>query len=147
MKKTVKKICIAAVLLCGVLFAGVVLIYVICPILDNIALSRYKEEVISGLELPDSTEIAEVISGCGNSSGTGNHTDMYVGILVRTDLTEEEFFSQYSGEAYSAQENEMETWAMGCIGVSFDMKEAEEGYYILEFTAAAPYSEFDLRGH
>lgn len=146
-KKVIKKICIAIAIIFCLPIVIIISIYMICPILDNIALSRFRSEVLADLELPDNTEIAEVISDCGNSGGTGNHTDLYVGILVKTDLPDEEFLSQYSDSAYSALEKEMETWAMGCIGVYFDKKEAEEGYFILEFIDQAPYSEFDLRGH
>ncbi len=128
------------------LLALIILPFVIFPIMDNIALGNYKKEVLDTLNLPPNTEIVETISGCGNTGGTGNHTEMYVAILVKTTLSEEEWKS-YSFISHDVLADGEKTFAMSLVGVYFSHIDDPEGYYILEYAREAPYSDFDIRGH
>jgi len=118
----------------------------IAEAVNNIALDIYEREVLKQLELPKDTMIKEIISGCGNTSGTGNHTDLYVGILVRTTLSAEEWARQEKKANYvgSAQKPSM---AMQLLDLEFTWSENGEGYYVLEYYKRAPMSAFDWRGH
>lgn len=140
-----------------IVFAGLIalliLLFSLPMLIDNIALGLYKADVLDNLSLPAETEIVEVVSGCGNTSGAGNHTELYVAILLKTTLPEEEWErSAYSAyiDRYVAWEGQ-ETLAMSCVGVSFSEITADidsdETYYIFECVKSAPCSFLDLRGH
>lgn len=146
LRKAAKIILIIFLTVFLLLIAIIVLPWVISPIIDNIALGHYESQILEELELPPDVEVIEIIHGCGNTGGTGNHTEMYVGMLVKTSLPAEEW-DEYHDQVYSTLTHGMETWAMGCTGISFSGEYIEEGYYILEFIQSAPCSEFDLRGH
>ena len=145
LRKAVKIILIIFLTVFLLLIAMIVLPLVICPIIDNIALGRYESQILKELDLPPDAEVIEIIHGCGNTGGTGNHTEMYVGMLIKTSLSAEEW-EEYHYQVYSTLTHGMETWAMGCVGLSFSEEYIAEGYYILEFIESAPCSEFDLRG-
>lgn len=146
MKKTVKILGIVILVIVIALIAIVILPFIIAPVIDNIVLARYRSQMINELELPADTEIVETVSGCGNTGGTGNHTELLVSVLVKSELNEDAFF-EYFPHAYEAEECDFETWAMGCVGLSFSKPKEEGNYYILEFIKSAPCSDFDLRGH
>ena len=141
-----KKLC--KILLAGAaLLAGaVVLPFLLGPAADDLALGRYRSEVLENLALPPGTGVVEVVSGCGNTSGTGNHTELYVGILVKTSLSEEAW-AALCPDSRSVSAQGPDTPAMGGLGLSFAQLETAEGVYILEFSTPAPFSDFDLRGH
>lgn len=146
MKKTVKVFGIVILIIVIALIAIVILPFIIAPVIDNIALSKFRSQVLSEVEMPAESVIVETVSGCGNTGGTGNHTELLVSVLVKSKLDEGAFFEYYP-HAYKAEELDFETWAMGCVGLSFRKPEAEGNYYILEFIKSAPCSDFDLRGH
>ena len=129
-----------------ILLVLIILPFVISPIIDNVALGNYKKEVLDTLYLPPDTEIVETISGCGNTSGTGNHTEMYVAILVKTSLSEEEWKS-YGFLSHDVLAEGEKTFSMSLVGVYFSHIDNPEGYYILEYAKQAPCSDFDIRGH
>lgn len=146
MKKTVKVFGIVILIIVIALIAIIILPFIIAPVIDNIALGRYRSQVLSELEMPTECMIVETVSGCGNTGGTGNHTELLVSVLVKSELVEDAFLEYYP-HAYKADERDFETWAMGCVGLSFSTPEEEGNYYILEFIGSAPWSDFDLRGH
>lgn len=74
--------------------------------------------LLEELKLPADTAVAETIEGCGNTSGTGNHTELYVAVLLKTDLNEDAL-REYYPSALSAEECGWKTLAMVCVGVSF----------------------------
>jgi len=126
--------------------AMIICLFFICPVIDNIALENYKKEVLNTLNLPPDTVIIEAVSGCGNTSGTGNHTELYVAVLVKTALSEHEWKSA-NAASHDVVSERAQTSAMSLVGVSFSQINDPEGYYIFEFTKNAPCSDFDLRGH
>jgi len=67
------------------------------PALNDARASSIEKE-LSRIELPPETEIIETASYCGNTGGTGNHVEIWAGVLIRSELTEEEisqFFKDY----------------------------------------------------
>ncbi|MCH5269748.1 MAG: hypothetical protein J1E83_03280 [Lachnospiraceae bacterium] len=146
MKKTVKILGIIILAIVVALIAIVILPFIKASVIDNMALNKYRSRILNELELPTDTEIVETVSGCGNTGGTGNHTELLVSVLVKSELDEDAFFAYYP-HAYEAEERDFETWAMGCVGLSFNKPEEEGNYYILEYIKSAPCSDFDLRGH
>ena len=53
-------------------------------ICNDMKAAKIKKEYMS-MELPDKTELVETVTFVGNSSGTGNHTEIWVGMLIRTE--------------------------------------------------------------
>ena len=119
--------------------------------INNIALRHYEKKVMSQAEINTDTMIAEVVSGCGNTSGTSNHTELYVGILVKTSLSEEEVREIYSQAAQivKTEAGLVKTSVMSLLNLSFSQSSKEtdeEEYYIIEYIAPAP-CQSDIRGH
>lgn len=148
-QNSVKRLLKVVLIFSLTIIAAIIIPFIAAPVIDDIALANYKKEVLSNLELPADTEVIEIVTGCGNTSGTGNHTELYVAILVKTDLTENDW-KDYGISALDSGSNKTEPLAMGCIGLSFDLDEEDgfaDGYHILEYSKSAPCSMFDLRGH
>ena len=87
----------------------------------------------------------------GNVGGTGNHTDMWVCVLIKTDMSEERLAELVVGEIKISKvdSSEYKTDSMTVLGIEFDDVEFDSNtsYYIAEFIERAPCSDFDLRGH
>ncbi len=76
--------------LCYLLFGGA---------LANDFRARQIERELAQLELPAGTELVETTSFVGNTTGTGNHVEIWAGILVYSTLSEEELKSHFAGRA------------------------------------------------
>lgn len=150
MLQKIGKMLIKAGKICLIIFmaliALVILPFIAGPIIDNMALRHFKASVLKDLDLPPGTDIIETVSGCGNTGGTGNHTELYVAILVKSTLSEAEW-EEYGLASHKVSADGAETWAMGCVGQSFSRIDNTDGLYILEYAKSAPCSDFDLRGH
>ena len=120
-------------------------------IINDIACANYENKVNNIVSNEENVKLLEIVSGCGNSSGTGNHTDLYVAVLIETSLSKEkvkEAFNNVRGINLIKTYNE-QTLAMSIINLQFSKTEFinDKNYYILEFVKKAPLSDFDLRGH
>lgn len=141
----------------------VVVPYVVFPILNDTKANNLKEEMLSQA-MPEKTELVEIVAGCGNTSGTGDHTEVLVCLLVKSELSAEElyeFFStDYKGpnpektnrhyvEVFAVTEGKTTTLAMETVGLKFE-RTAEglntDDLYIVLRTEDAVSSVFDLRG-
>ncbi len=117
--------------------------------INDFLLVGFTKDVIEGLEMPENTVMVEYIAECGNSSGTGDHTDLYVVVLIKSDLdyvtlaehfTEDENFWRMQ----SVKEHGEHTIGMGNIGLKFDtVFEEPDKYFILEYNKSAM---LDFRG-
>lgn len=116
------------------------------PMIDDMALSGYRDDILQSLALPENAAVVETVSGCGNSSGTGNHLEMVVGVLVRSDLDADEFTALFP-DAFPVWEQDFSTEAMRLLGLNLPKMEEAGRYYYLEYIASAPCSALDLRGH
>lgn len=144
--KLLKSVCKIFVILFLVLFAALVLLFVLSPVIDDIALNHYEEETTSALELPPDTKIIGTVSKCGNTSGTGNHTEMYLAVLVKTSLSEKTW-NEYGFISHSVSADGEQTYTMKVLNLDFPHMDEPDGCYILEYAEDAPCSSFDLRGH
>ena len=120
--------------------------FFIAPIVDDIALTQFKSHLIETLALPPNTQMVDVVSGCGNTGGTGNHTELYVGILLKTTLSQEEW-NLYYPNVHNVFLHGETTWSMSAVNLSFSKIDNPQGHYILEKQKTAPWSNFDIRGH
>ena len=99
--------------------------------INNYNLDKYANEVLSSVNLPQKTEMIEYVSGFGNSTGAGDHTDLYVAILLKSELSWEEL-SETFGRVHIVETSGDKTLAMELIGLEFKTNTADSGYYIVE---------------
>ncbi len=141
MKKTI--ICVACVII------GVILICLPYQI-NNRACSKYRSEIEARLANVADITVLQVVNGCGNSSGTGDHTDLYVAALVKANSREdaiERAFPDAMDVRAVVDEGER-TLAMKLINLSFDEENYDDSknLYIIEFSKRTLFSSLDLRG-
>ncbi len=145
-----KKICKGILILFLVFIAMIVLTFLASPIINDIAADNYKKEVLGNLNLPENTVLVEAVNGCGNTSGTGNHNEIYVSILLKTTLPDSEV-GQFFPYVHKVSSDGARTLSMMLLNLSFsdldNIKSNTEGYYIVEYIRDSPCSDFDLRGH
>lgn len=104
------------------------------------------------LTLPEETELIEVKTFVGNSSGTGNHNEIWVGMLVKTQQTEDTLKNHFDGyEVYQAillETGEVE-WIEKPIMINFKISENKVGYgnYYIVGNFYEAVTQQDLRGH
>ncbi len=131
----------------------IVLIVLMClPYwINDFAYNKFKNEVADNVSLVSEVKPLEIISGCGNTSGTGNHTDLWAGVLIETQLSQEELNAAFA-DAYNIQDTKKSgetTLSMKIFNKTFSAvnKDETKNYFILEFAEGAPCSALDLRGH
>ena len=132
----------------SVVFTVAILPWFAFPILNDIKANNLKQELQSA-PLPQSTEIIEALSGCGNTGGTGDHTETWAGIIIKTELSEDEIYSFYGDNVQKVDLDKRKTFIMDLIGKEFtSLKSISEydGYYIVERVGNAVSSFFDIRG-
>ncbi len=104
---------------------------------------------------PEKTKIIEVVSGCGNTSGTGNHTEILICLLIKSNLSQEKITEFYKNnyqyvDVVKVEKEEPFMLSMQLLGLEFKkLKGIKDynGYYIVEMVENAVSSDFDLRGH
>lgn len=96
---------------------------------------------LKNLRLPDKAEVIEAVHGCGNIRGTGDHTEIVVAILVKTDYPD-----GLDGLAPLIDEGCSQTSLMAYIDKSFEYSGSFSDCYVLEFIKAAPLVWLDLSG-
>ena len=146
----------ATVIIAGIVLIGIIVCAIKLPMyINDKALARYETQVLQNLVLPDDAVVEEYISACCNSSGTGNHTDLYVAVLVKSTVDYETIKQSIDGFSledtncfvYDVARLGDKTLAMEITGISFSKDiENAENYYIIAFNKRAPMSWFDLRG-
>ncbi len=116
--------------------------------INDVACLIYKNEIKNNLAEISELNVIEILNACGNSSGTGNHTDLYVAVLAETNLTEADIKNKISDVdlIYDTEKNTYSTLAMRTMNLSFKLKSKQKSY-ILEFHKPSPCSDFDFRGH
>ncbi len=150
MLKWFKRFLLTLIIFPTTIVVVIVALYVICPVLNNIKADKLAATWAENIVLPDNTEIIEVISGCGNTSGTGNHTEVWAGILIKSDMSPEKVMAFWDSNILVVDENNIRTHAMYLLNEEFkyfDTASQYEGFYIIEKTGEAVSSGFDLRGH
>ena len=144
------------------IFIIIIAPYFIVPVLNDARTSIITNEVAS-LPIPERTEILEIVSGFGNTSGTGNHTEIWIGMLLKSELSKDEiqdFFTKtyqfrYPGdrssiETYSVKEDRHYSLVLSLIGKDLKKLKSDtdhDGYFVVGITENAISSFFDLRGH
>lgn len=128
----------------------------ICPAINDAKAGRIERE-LTDMPLPSNTEILETASFCGNTSGTGNHIEIWAGVLIYSSLSENEihqFFSDYEmvwtvpkdlTEQYPAPRDFIDFSFFNGQGFYSGQTQAV-GYYIIGGYYEA-VTQHDIRGH
>lgn len=114
---------------------------VIAPLRNDRAAARLLDGLLA--ELPPETEIVETAVWAGNSSGTGNHVEIWAGVLNRSGAgTPAEELRDAGGAALSGFPGTADPEAL------FSRLTADgwEGYFIYGRLGEAA-TQWDLRGH
>ena len=147
MIKCIKKVLIALIILMSIIIISPFFIF---PVLNDMKAEKLANELRSA-QLPDKTEIIEVLSGCGNTSGAGNHTEIWAGMLIKTELLEQDILEIFgTTKVQKVSSDRRYTFIMGNLDKSFSSLNNRtnlDGYYIIEWVDGAVSSFFDLRGH
>lgn len=125
------------------------LIFVSPYLIDDFSCYTFKNKIENSISEANNISLIDIDYKCGNATGTGNHTDMYVCALIRTPIDEEQLELIF-GDAINivkADHGVLPTNTMLLLGIEFDEVIYYDDYYILEFVESAPCSEFDIRGH
>lgn len=150
MQKWVKRFLLTLIIVPTIIIVAIIALFIIFPILNDIKADKLAIEWAENIVLPNNTEIVEVISGCGNTGGTGNHTEIWAGILIKSDLPPDNVKAFWGSDIFVVDESNTRTFIMRLLGNQFkyfDKATEYEGFYIIERVDKAVSSEFDLRGH
>ncbi|MEO1768756.1 hypothetical protein [Candidatus Enterococcus ferrettii] len=130
----------------------------ICPAINDARAKKFEKSYAS-IALPPETERIETYSFCGNTTGTGNHVEIWAGVLVKSELSVPEINRWFETAALPEPAYERLVWSVAedlsanCPAMNSLIKfsqleqlEKAEGYYILgSFHDAA--TQHDSRGH
>lgn len=136
-----KKSCLSAI----IAFILIPVLLVMLPqAVNDIACLSYRAEVEATLSGAEYIEVIEIASACGNTSGTGDHTELWVGVIIKSNLSLDELTALFGAEVSLYDEiDKLDSWQ---DKFSADVEGGADGYYLLEFIKTAPMSWFDLRG-
>ena len=117
------------------------------------------EKAFQKLEMPAQTELVETVSFCGNTSGTGNHVEIWSGFLVKSELSKTELQEWYMDAKIPDRTYEPMVWSVPedltmhypephsfIHFAHFNGMTEAKGYYIIGGYFDAP-TQMDLRGH
>jgi hypothetical protein len=143
--KIIKRIIMVLVIM---IFAYSILPWFVFPVLNDIKANNLGRQ-LRNEPLPQYTTIVEVQSGSGNTGGTGDHTEVWAGILISTKLSEEKIIQFYGKNVYKVDGTHKKTAIMELLDKDFSNLQSVsdyEGFYIVERVRKAVSSFFDLRG-
>ena len=157
--KALKRVLVGIV----VLIVAAIVIYfisfvVICPAINDARANKIEKEFLD-LSLPSQTEVIETFSICHNSSGTGNHVEIWAGFLIKSELPEAELskwaetiklpYAMYDPMFWKVPEDLSLQYPAPHDFIQFKhfngMTEAK-GYYIIGYYFD-PVTQHDIRGH
>jgi len=94
--KVLKRVLFAALAVVIIIPVGFLAFFLIIgPALNDARASSIEKE-LSRIKLPPETEIIETASYCGNTGSTGNHVEIWAGVLIRSELDEEEILEVFN---------------------------------------------------
>lgn len=108
------------------------------------------ERSFSEMELPPETECLETKSFVGNTSGTGNHTEIWAGMLIQSALAKEELGRYFEGYEIHTISECMENSFLASMKFSVLSEsphaQQDREYFVVD-NYYEPFTQSDLRGH
>lgn len=115
-------------------------------IVDNAACLSFENEVMRSLSLPEGAAVVDSARICANTSGTGDHTELCVAVIItsgRPFMPQEVLDIPDAAAAFADVSGR--TVDLGGGRITFETDVPENGY-VLVAVKSAPMSSFDLRG-
>ena len=151
--RKIRRIIIIVLVLIPVLLVGP---WLICPLLNDAKAGIMASRMLYSTA-PERTEIIEVVSGCGNTSGTGNHVEVWIGLLVHSYLSQAELEAFYAASYDSIRVHDLAAdpdhpYPREMTVLKLDFKTLQglsnrQGYFVIGRTETPISSNFDLRGY
>lgn len=138
-----------AVVLVILLFAAVFYHFIGGALCNDIKASQIEKSFLR-MYMPSGTECVETTSFVGNTSGTGNHTEIWAGMLIHSTLSKEElggYFKDYAIHTISEcmEDPFLDSLRFSVLSDSFS-KEQNNGYFVVGNYYEA-FTQSDMRGH
>lgn len=137
----------------GALLLLLPLLLIACPVFfaplrNDLAADRLLKEVLADLRLPPEASVEETAAWAGNSSGTGNHVELWAGVLVQYGGPEENAPGQPAEDLRGWTSAAGFPRSVGPEELFSTLAERDSwnGYYILG-TYGEAATQWDIRGH
>ena len=119
------------------------------------------EKGYAKMELPEKTRRVNTVSFVGNTGGTGNHTEIWAGMVVYSELSTEELEEFFADDIvvelpvgvetmdwldYFKEVNPHEHMVFMKLCATLEEPISSEGYFIIS-QYYNPFTQQDLRGH
>ena len=129
-------------------------------IINDIAGLIYRIEITADLDRISETDVLQVISGVGHTCGNGDHTELWIGVVVRSGCSREELQTALRDMGYPVSDsyyidtvvvkNFTQPYTSGAMinlnkQFNFSTIADTDGLYIIEFNKTAPCF-LDIRG-
>lgn len=138
----------------------IILILIILPIsisISNNKIAKDTEKELKEIPLPSNTELVDSISIAGKLTGNGNGMQYFGGILIETELNEEnikKYYQNYKKDEWSClikkqNSNKIDVIEHGDYEFKNMKKDETSKYYIIYSWGSSKneFLDFDLRGH
>ncbi|GCF92661.1 hypothetical protein NRIC_05520 [Enterococcus florum] len=112
----------------------------ICPWINNAKAERI-EKAYQTFQLPPQTELVETTHFCGNTTGTGNHVEIWSGALLKSELSKEELANWLAKNPLPREASNPILWQ---VGEQLDARYPESLSFI-QFKHLEDF--FDSEGH
>lgn len=116
------------------------------PLCNNWKAAQLEKE-LSGMPMPTQTRLVEVESYVGNTSGTGDHTEIWVGMLLQSSQSKERLSRHFEG--FSVRELPTDLQETPRLRDYMDFASLDgsgkDRYFIVERITSA-FTQLDLRG-
>jgi len=155
MKKLPKITCFLIPFLMVSPLIAIIAVFLVFIKLNDIKTEKLTNEMLNG-PIPNSTEVIEIISGCGNTTGTGNDVEIWIGLLVKSELSKEELLKFYRNlygkdiQVYEvAADSSRYSLTMDILKIEFNSLKNLSNYdnhFIIERPEEAVFENFDFRG-
>lgn len=147
MKKALKITGIVIISLPFALIALYIVWEIFCALVNNISGVLHTQGVINGYSNCASIEVLDNVTFVGNTSGTGNHTEVRTTVLVRAnDINELEYWT--NGDSYyitplfeEVPEEKYSRWNR-----ELEMPYESDGCYVVEVYGKVPFRD-SIMGH
>lgn len=116
---------------------------------NDIKASRIEKSFLR-MDMPSGAECVETTSFVGNTSGTGNHTEIWAGMLIHSTLSKEElgsYFKDYAIHTISECKEDpfLDSLRFSTLSDS-SYEEQNSGYFVVGNYYEA-FTQSDMRGH
>ena len=134
--------------------AGIVMLYIVCPFINNGEAKKVLNVLLS-CDLPQQTILLDNVSAAGKLVGNGNGMQYFGAILIRSNLSEEElrdYYKELDSEEYHIIVEKQESNAIEVIEnarIFFDeANDYKDAYIVYSWGNYSGFaSEWDIRGH